>query len=246
MKEGTFKKNLNSIEDTLKRIFKSEKNEALDEDEEITLGEEEIEKSEDEINEEYTDEIEEDDFEDEPIDVKEEEMEEEEIEKSEDEIEEDEIEKSEDEEDGTFLTEAEMVAKVMESVQPELDRINSQLASLLKVVGKTTEAVEKSIKTTSKENTNFAKSVNSINKRLNNISKMRKSVLSTKDININEKYEKQDIDINTLSKAQVATILLDAYEAGNKAVSDVDITNAELGYPISEQATEILRKSINR
>ncbi len=88
--------------------------------------------------------------------------------------------------------------------------------------------------------------MNAINKRLNNISKMRKSVLSTKDIDINEKYQRKDVDINTLSKAQVATMLSDAYEAGNRAISDIDITNAELGYPISEEATEFLRKSINR
>lgn len=185
-------------------------------------------------------------IEDEEIEKSEEEIEEEEeIEKSEEDLEDEEIEKSEDE---TLMNLEEVVSAVTEKVREEfageIESLKSSMKKIVETIQKQTGVMEKMDSDNEEDSDSIAKSLAGINEKLNKISKMKKSVTETKELNIFDRYKKDEKDINSLTKGQRATILADAFEAGNKNVSVIDITNAEMGHPISEAAIRVIKSAI--
>ena len=249
---------LDGIEKMLKDLKKSEEPEDIKDDEEL---EEEFEDEpvEDEIGDEettdYEVEAEEDDFEDE---------EDEEVEKSE-EPEDEELEKSEEPEDeeleeqtedtDEYLSTDEVVKLVIESDELQnyiAKKVEEELEGFKDILDRQSEVA----KTQADATVNNAEKTDEIEKSLGDIKKSLDDALtklsrqkpmkkSIDNVKVMEKYEEnKEVDINNLSKSQVSTILFDAFESGNKNVSIQDITNAELGKPISNRAIEVIKNSI--
>lgn len=253
---------LDGIEKMLKDLKKSEEPEDIKDDEEL---EEEFEEEpvEDEIGDEETtdyeveaEEDEEDDFEDE---------EDEELEKSEEPEEDEELEKSEESEDEEFeeepedtddyLSTDEVVKLVIESDELQnyiAKKVEEELESFKDILDKQSEVAKTQADATvdnAEKTDEIEKSLGDIKKSLDDaltkLSKQKPMKKSIDNVKVMEKYkENKGVDINNLSKSQVSTILFDAFENGNKNVSIQDITNAELGHPISNRAIEVIKNSI--
>ena len=133
-----------------------------------------------------------------------------------------------------------LVAKVTEDVTASLDerlsRIEEDIKGLIAGLEKSVDILvdeKKGAET-------IEKSINGINRKLDKLSKSRKSV---DNIKVHERFEKSK-DFSAIPASKKASILADALEAGNRNVRVEDITNAELGRPISKSAQDVLNKSI--
>lgn len=250
---------LDGIEKMLKDLKKSEESEDIKDDEEL---EEEFEDEpvEDEIvDEETTDyevepeEDEEDDFEDEDIEKSEEPEEDEELEKSE-ESEDEELEEQPEDTD-EYLSTDEVVKLVIESDELQnyiSKKIEEGLEEFKDILDRQSEVAKTQADATvdnAEKTDEIEKSLGDIKKSLDDaltkLSKQKPMKKSIDNVKVMEKYkENNKVDINNLSKSQVSTILFDAFESGNKNVSVQDITNAELGKPISNRAIEVIKNSI--
>lgn len=241
------------IEQILDKLIKSRKDETLNEinneDNVVVVDEtvptEEVATETVETSEELS-KSEENDFEEEKEEEKEE-TSDDEIEKSvEDEMTEDEVsdEVSEDEEESIELSYEELMdtvmARVEEVVGERLSAIETAIESLTNIAEKQTDAISGAYEDTAANESNLNKSIKALELKLDKVSKMRKSVKNVQTI---EKFEKE-VDIDTLSKSQKATILADALEAGNVNVTPNDVIGAELGGYISEAAKEVILKSV--
>lgn len=237
------------IEQILDKLIKSRKDETLNEinneDNVVVVDEtvptEEVATETVETSEELS-KSEENDFEEEKEEEKEE-TSDDEIEKSvEDEMTEDEV--SEDEEESIELSYEELMdtvmARVEEVVGERLSAIETAIESLTNIAEKQTDAISGAYEDTAANESNLNKSIKALELKLDKVSKMRKSVKNVQTI---EKFEKE-VDIDTLSKSQKATILADALEAGNVNVTPNDVIGAELGGYISEAAKEVILKSV--
>lgn len=172
----------------------------------------------------------------------------EEIEKSEEEVteevEDEEIEKSEDE---TLMNLEDVVSAVIEKVEEkfsgEIGEIKETMKSIVSTMRKQTDVMEKMDSEKEGESDSINKSIGEINEKLGKLSNFRKSVTDPKKVNIFERFTNEP-DVNTLSKSQKATILADAIEAGNTAIGVNDVTNAEIGAPISAAAIKVIKTAI--
>lgn len=251
---------LDGIEKMLKDLKKSEEPEDIKDDEEL---EEEFEDEpvEDEIGDEETtnyevEAAEEDDFEDE---------EDEELEKSEEPKEDEELEKSEEPEDEEFeeqtedpdeyLSTDEVIKLIIESDELQnyiAKKVEEELEGFKDILDKQSEVAKTQADATvdnAEKTDEIEKSLGDIKKSLDDaltkLSKQKPMKKSIDNVKVMEKYNTNNkVDINNLSKSQVSTILFDAFENGNKNVSIQDITNAELGKPISNRAIEVIKNSI--
>lgn len=251
---------LDGIEKMLKDLKKSEEPEDIKDDEEL---EEEFEDEpvEDEIGDEETTDYEveaaeEDDFEDE---------EDEEFEKSEEPAEDEELEKSEEPEDEEFeeepedpdeyLSTDEVIKLIIESDELQnyiAKKVEEELEGFKDILDKQSEVAKTQADATvdnAEKTDEIEKSLGDIKKSLDDaltkLSKQKPMKKSIDNVKVMEKYNTNNkVDINNLSKSQVSTILFDAFENGNKNVSIQDITNAELGKPISNRAIEVIKNSI--
>lgn len=234
--EGTKgkKTGIDLILEQLERFGKSRKSEELDKSEEyedkpyISEEEEEmdeeVEKSEDE---EYEDEEEVEKSEDEFEYEDEEEMDEE-IEKSEDEV----MEMEYDEVYDMLLND------IMGALESKFAEFEETLSKVVNAVGTQADIVEDTYEKSMQSDLNLRKSVETLEAKLQKLSKSRKSV---QNINIQEKYKPEP---KVLSKSEKAGILADLLAAGDKTISLGDITNAELGKPISMSAQRAIEKTL--
>lgn len=238
------KKNKTGIEAIFDRLFKSTKNDLVEDEEEIedkpfvAEGDEEV-PAEDEA-EETTDE------------PTEEEPAEEELEKSEDYDEESEEEIEENEEEyGEEIEYDDFVAKVSEEVMNIVDQrladIEDILNGILDNQDKQNEAIEETVdnyEKSLKENQNLKKSLSDVTEKLEDLKTIRKSVTN---VRTNERFDEKKVDLmETLTKSQKAEILANLLEQGNPAITIGDVANMELGAPISDRAQRALQKAINK
>ena len=246
-----YKKRLNKkfkgIDKTLADILKSKiedeeiekSDEELEEEHEEEIDENEIEKSEEDYDEEDDEEEVEEDIEDEEI---------EEVEKSERKDEEETIEKSEDEEidvpgegeesgaDDGYMEIDEVASLVLETIQP---RINKKFDELYQDLEALTDLVKKNSQVAQAENTEnkeIEKSIKNIERALTKMG-LRKSI-STSGVG-----RRFDGDIRELSNAQKATILQKEIELGNKRITVDDVIKAETGSPLSRAAEDVIRRN---
>lgn len=232
-------KNKTGIEAILDKLFKSRENNPI----------------EDEIEEQpFISEEEEEDFNEELDKSEDEELEDEELEKSdEEEFEElddeeeidDELDEDyeEDDEAELELDYEELVGRVSEDVMNAVDSRLEELEDLINGIlnnqGQQTEAISESYEKSQRTINNLRKSLSETNKKLEKVQTMRKSV---KNVNVNEKFKTKS-NVDELSKSQKASMLADLLESGNRQVLPTDVTNAELGKPISEQARAALENA---
>lgn len=231
-------KNKTGIEAILDKLFKSRENDPI----------------EDEIEEQpFISEEEEEDFNEELEKSEDEELEDEELEKSdEEEFEElDDEEEFDDESDEDYeedeaeleLDYEELVGRVSEDVMNAVDSRLEELEDLINGIlnnqGQQTEAISESYEKSQRTINNLRKSLSETNKKLEKVQTMRKSV---KNVNVNEKFKTKS-NVDELSKSQKASMLADLLESGNRQVLPTDVTNAELGKPISEQARAALENA---
>lgn len=215
------KEKLGGIDSVLDKIIKGQESELIEDEEKEEVTEtdgkeetEEIEKSE-ESEEEVTEEVEDE-----------------------------EIEKSEDE---TLMNLEDVVSAVMEKVEEkfsgEISEIKETMRSIVETMGKQTDVMEKMDSEKEGESDSINKSIGEINEKLGKLSNFRKSITDPKKVNIFERFTNEP-DVNTLSKSQKATILADAIEAGNTTIGVNDVTNAEIGAPISAAAIKVIKTAI--
>lgn len=238
------------IEAILDRLLKSTRSEKLEEE---NVDEEEIFVSDDATEEESTEEESTEDVEEEITEdeLEEEDPTEEDVEKSmtEEEIidEDEEVEKSESPE----VEISELVETIVGEVEERLllaidDKIASLENTILDVFGtveKQAEVTEGVYEKSLKDLENLSKSIKAVNERLDGMPKtgVRKSV---SNINITEKFKDEEKTIDDLSKSQKAEILSSALQAGNRSITIADVTNAELGYGLSNNAERIIKQAI--
>lgn len=217
------KEKLGGIDSVLDKIIKGQESELIEDEEK-----EEVTETDGTEETEETEEIE-----------KSEESEEE-VTKEEDE----EIEKSEDE---TLMNLEDVVSAVMEKVEEkyskEIEELKGLVGKVIDTMGKQTDVIEKTNADKEEDSDKMNKSLIDIGKKLDKLSNFRKSVTNPKKVNIFERFTNEP-DVNTLSKSQKATILADAIEAGNTAIGVNDVTNAEIGAPISAAAIKVIKTAI--
>lgn len=221
------KNKLFGIEKILEKLRKSEQDEILDEEKEEEETEEGLfEDIAEETKEEAVEKaVEEDTGE-----------EDETIEKS-DESTEEEGEPVVEAEDGLEVDYDELVRMVVAEVK---DGFENQIQELENSIDSMVQTMEKLAETTyeQRNDDSMEKSLQRIYEKLDEMN-VRKSV---DNINVLEKYK--DKPQQKLSKSQKAEILAKALEAGNQKVRIQDITNMELGKPISKEAEEIINRSV--
>ena len=217
-----FKETLGGIDEALEKIIKSENTDAI-EDEEKEETDEFVEKSE------YTEEAQED-----------------EVVETDDEFdEEEEIIETDDDED-EYMEMDQVVEAVKKSLLKDLNLIiDEKISPVVEILGKQAQATDIVMNKSQSGINDLEKSMKEIGENLDKINNMglRKSVQSKKDINIQDKFENKT-GLEDLSKAQVATILSQAIESGDRTIGIQDVTNAELGGAISDAARNIIKKSI--
>ena len=233
------------LEETLNRLFKKAKSEPIEEDDintdDIDLDEEDFDDEEDKEIEEDNDETIEYDFDDEE-DKEIEKAEEDEIADEVDEEEEIEEEPSDDDEDIEELDYEELVTRIKDDLG--VQELSAQVDDLQDNLKRVVDLLEINTDTNianNEKNLELEKSIDTLTRKLSKFSRMRKSV---KNARINDKYGDTKKSINDLSKSQRASILSDAYLAGNRNVTSLDVTRAEQGAPLSAECIKIIERHI--
>lgn len=234
--------NFISIEAVLDDLLKSDESEKLDDD--YKYEDEEEQKEEDkQEKDEPTDEVEEkeEDTEEEP--------EEEEEEQDEDKEEEPEPDEEDDSKEVMSVNEAtdvlydKLMPRILEAVKEMIDEDKEEDEDVTRVIRKAVEAIsdiggrlellEENIEDLKKSED--AEKIIELENKLDKAMSIKKSV---GDMRVFNRFDES----KELSKAEKAEILANEMEAGNRRVSINDVTNAELGYPLSQAAEEIIKK----
>lgn len=230
--------NFISIEAVLDDLLKSDESEKLDDD--YKYEDEEEQKEEDEQEkDEPTDEVEE----------KDEDTEEEPEEQDEDKEEEPEPDEEDDSKEVMSVNEAtdvlydKLMPRILEAVKEMIDEDKEEDEDVTRVIRKAVEAIsdiggrlellEENIEDLKKSED--AEKIIELENKLDKAMSIKKSV---GDMRVFNRFDES----KELSKAEKAEILANEMEAGNRRVSINDVTNAELGYPLSQAAEEIIKK----
>ncbi|MBU5669521.1 hypothetical protein KQI68_06670 [Peptoniphilus sp. MSJ-1] len=250
-------KKYKDLDQAIDELLKSTKAENLDEDLEDEELEEPTETVEDEVEkaEDDTDELE-----DEPTDETEEKIEDEPLEEEE-EVEEEPV--DEVEEDG-YMELDEVVEEVTNRIMDNIkDYINEILENKEEdkeeetTVDELATTVEKSLdiikllnekidaEIADRKEDNIVKGLSAKVDNLDKLVKSRKSYSNNKNLEVIERFDEKR-DVEDLSKSERVDILSRAFQAGNKDINLVDITNAELGRTLSNNAIRVLRNSIGK
>lgn len=249
------KKRFKGIQDALDALMKSKDYDPLDDERED--DEEEVVDTEnenvdvdsddvvDEDIEEATEKVDDDVEKSEGGEEPEEEPEDEEepVEKSEDdeEIEEDEEAKEGETVELDFNELVDSVAeKVAQSFNDRIDRLEENLNRLVDVADKQNKAMEEVDDENAKAQEEVQKSIKSLELKLEQQSTMRKSVSNSRYV---DKFEETK-SIDDLSKSEKASILAKEIEAGNRSIKASDVTMAELGGTISDNARKVLERHL--
>ncbi len=232
--------NFISIEAVLDDLLKSDKSEKLDDD--YKYEDEEEQKEEDkQEKEEPTDEVEE----------KEEDTEEEPEEKEQDEEKEEEPESDEEDDskevmsvnEATDVLYDKLMPRILEAVKEMLDEDKEEDEDVTRVIRKAVEAISDiggrlDLLEGNIEDLKKSEDTEKILELENKLDKAMSIKKSVGDMRVFNRFDES----KELSKAEKAEILANEMEAGNRRVSINDVTNAELGYPLSQAAEEIIKK----
>lgn len=245
-----FNEKMEGIDKILAKLSKSEKPEAIQEEDEVEKSEEvdEVEKSE-EVDEEEVSKSEEVD-ETEPTD------EEEEVEKSEEpdeEVEEAPEEDSEVEQDDTYMNIDDVVAhvqsalmsKIEEMIDAKVGAVNKSIEGLVDLAERQAEATVQ-LSEDDKGVSELSKAMADISEKLSRFNRVKKSVGNLKDLDVQERYEEgsDSNDIDSLTNLQKSEILSKAIESGDRSVGVFDVMNAEQSGQLSAAAVELIKKSL--
>ena len=232
--------NFISIEAVLDDLLKSDESEKLDEDYKYEDEEEQEEKDEQE-KDEPTDEVEE----------KEEDEEKEQEDKEQDEDKEEEPEQDEEDDskevmsvnEATDVLYDKLMPRILEAVKEMLDEDKEDDEDTTRVIRKAVEAISDlgGRLELLEENIEVMKKSEDTEKILELENKLDKAMSVKKSVGNMKVFNRFD-ESKELSKAEKAEILANEMEAGNRRVSINDVTNAELGYPLSQAAEEIIKK----
>lgn len=236
--------NFISIEAVLDDLLKSDESEKLDEDYKYE-DEEEQEEQDKQEKEEEPEEKEQDEEQDEE-DTEENDNNEEQDEDKEEEPEPDEEDDSKEVmsvNEATDVLYDKLMPRVLEAVKEMLDEDKEEDGDVTRVIRKAVEAIsdisgrleliEGNIEDLKKSED--TEKILELENKLDKAMSIKKSV---GDMRVFNRFDES----KELSKAEKAEILANEMEAGNRRVSITDVTNAELGYPLSQAAEEIIKK----
>lgn len=238
--------NFISIEAVLDDLLKSDESEKLDDDYKYEDEEEQKEKDEQE-KDEPTDEVEKKE-EDTEKEEQEEEKEQNE-EQDEDKEEEPEPDEEDDSKEVMSVNEAtdvlydKLMPRILEAVKEMLDEDKEEDEDTTRVIRKAVEAISDiggrlDLLEGNIEDLKKSEDTEKILELENKLDKAMSIKKSVGDMRVFNRFDES----KELSKAEKAEILANEMEAGNRRVSINDVTNAELGYPLSQAAEEIIKK----
>ena len=235
--------NFISIEAVLDDLLKSDESKKLDNDYKYEDEEEQEEKDEQE-KDEPTDKVEE---KEEP----EEEPEEKEQNEEQDEAKEEEPEPDEEDDskevmsvnEATDVLYDKLIPRILEAVKEMLDEDKEEDEDVTRVIRKAVEAISDiggrlDLLEGNIEDLKKSEDTEKILELENKLDKAMSIKKSVGDMRVFNRFDES----KELSKAEKAEILANEMEAGNRRVSINDVTNAELGYPLSQAAEEIIKK----
>lgn len=235
--------NFISIEAVLDDLLKSDESEKLDEDYKYEDEEEQEEKDEQEKDEPTKVEEKEEDTEEEP---EEKEQDEEQDEDKEEELEPDEEDDSKEVmsvNEATDVLYDKLMPRILEAVKEMLDEDKEEDEDVTRVIRKAVEAISDiggrlDLLEGNIEDLKKSEDTEKILELENKLDKAMSIKKSVGDMRVFNRFDES----KELSKAEKAEILANEMEAGNRRVSINDVTNAELGYPLSQAAEEIIKK----
>lgn len=240
--------NFISIEAVLDDLLKSDESEKLDDDYKYEDEEEQEEKDEQE-KDEPTDEVEkkEEDTKEEPEEKEQDEEQNEE--QDEDKEEEPEPDEEDDSKEVMSVNEAtdvlydKLMPRILEAVKEMLDEDKEEDEDTTRVIRKAVEAISDiggrlDLLEGNIEDLKKSEDTEKILELENKLDKAMSIKKSVGDMRVFNRFDES----KELSKAEKAEILANEMEAGNRRVSINDVTNAELGYPLSQAAEEIIKK----
>lgn len=130
--------------------------------------------------------------------------------------------------------------KVAQSFNDRIDRLEENLNRLVDVADKQNKAMEEVDDENAKAQEEVQKSIKNLELKLEQQSAMRKSVSNSRYV---DKFEETK-SIDDLSKSEKASILAKEIEAGNRSIKASDVTMAELGGTISDNARKVLERHL--
>ena len=248
-----FNEKMEGIDKILAKLSKSEKPEAIQEEDEVEKSEEvdEVEKSE-EVDEE--EEVSKSETEEAEVETDEEEEEVEKSEETDEEVEEEAPEEdSEVEQDDTYMNIDDVVAhvqsalmsKIEEMIDAKVGAVNKSIEGLVDLAERQAEATVQ-LSEDDKGVSELSKAMADISEKLSRFNRVKKSVGNLKDLDVQERYEEgsDSNDIDSLTNLQKSEILSKAIESGDRSVGVFDVMNAEQGGQLSAAAVELIKKSL--
>lgn len=247
-----FNEKMEGIDKILAKLSKSEKPEAIQEEDEVEKSEEvdEVEKSE-EVDEE--EEVSKSETEEAEVETDEEEEEVEKSEEPDEEVEEAPEEDSEVEQDDTYMNIDDVVAhvqsalmsKIEEMIDAKVGAVNKSIEGLVDLAERQAEATVQ-LSEDDKGVSELSKAMADISEKLSRFNRVKKSVGNLKDLDVQERYEEgsDSNDIESLTNLQKSEILSKAIESGDRSVGVFDVMNAEQGGQLSAAAVELIKKSL--
>lgn len=236
--------NFISIEAVLDDLLKSDESEKLDEDYKYEDEEEQEEKDEQE-KDEPTDKVEEKekDTEEEPEEKEQNEEQDEDKEEEPEPDEEDDSKEVMSVNEATDILYDKLMPRILEAVKEMLDEDKEEDEDVTRVIRKAVEAISDigGRLDLLEGNIEDLKKSEDTEKILELENKLDKAMFIKKSVGDMRVFNRFD-ESKELSKAEKAEILANEMEAGNRRVSINDVTNAELGYPLSQAAEEIIKK----
>lgn len=236
--------NFISIEAVLDDLLKSDESEKLHEDYKYEDEEEQEEKDEQE-KEEPTDKVEEkeEDTEEEPEEKEQNEEQDEDKEEEPEPDEEDDSKEVMSVNEATDVLYDKLMPRILEAVKEMLDEDKEEDEDVTRVIRKAVEAISDigGRLDLLEGNIEDLKKSEDTEKILELENKLDKAISIKKSVGDMRVFNRFD-ESKELSKAEKAEILANEMEAGNRRVSINDVTNAELGYPLSQAAEEIIKK----
>lgn len=253
------KKRFKGIQDALDALMKSKDYDPLDdereddEEEVVDTENENVDVDSDDVvdediqeaAEEVEEDVEKSEGGEEPEEDPDEEPQEEEEEPVEKSEEDEEIGEEEEEEGETVELDFEelvdsVAEKVAQSFNDRIDRLEENLNRLVDVADKQNKAMEEVDDENAKAQEEVQKSIKNLELKLEQQSAMRKSVSNSRYV---DKFEESK-SIDDLSKSEKASILAKEIEAGNRSIKASDVTMAELGGTISDNARKVLERHL--
>lgn len=236
--------NFISIEAVLDDLLKSDESEKLDEDYKYE-DEEEQEEQDEQEKDEPTDEVEEkeEDTEKEPEEKEQDEEQDEDKEEEPEPDEEDDSKEVMSVNEATDVLYDKLMPRILEAVKEMLEEEKEEDEDVTRVIRKTVEAISDiggrlELLEGNIEDLKKSEDTEKILELENKLDKAMSIKKSVGDMRVFNRFDES----KELSKAEKAEILANEMEAGNRRVSINDVTNAELGYPVSQAAEEIIKK----